>query len=178
MQRPEPEEEAKPGAPAGPKSYPVIEHPAPDAIVVHCSDPRFQAAFRQFIETELGLAEGQYVPLVIGGGAGVLAHPERLPKEFKVLKDRLRMHMGQFASIYRIILINHEDCKYYEELRGKLPHLFSDYLGGTADKQRHDLGAVARTLLDVLSSKAGIERYYARFADPDRTRVTFDRVTF
>ena len=156
--------------------YEVTQHPKPQAIVVYCSDPRFQTAFRQFIEKELGLAEGEFIPLVIGGGAGVLAHREQLPKDFKVLKERLEMHLSQFLSVRRLILINHEDCKYYGVLREKLPHLFGAHPDSTTAKQRGDLGTVARALLHLLSSRGTIELYYAKFVDPEHTKAAFERI--
>jgi hypothetical protein len=176
MQKPVGERAPAAGASTGPRTYEAIQNPRPEAIVVYCSDPRFQPAFREFVETELGLAEGQYIPLVIGGGAGVLAHREQLPKDFKVLKDRLEMHLSKFSSIRRIVLINHEDCQYYETLREKLPHLFSTYLTGPTDKQRRDLGTVATALLGLLSSRLGMELYYARFQDAEHTKIAFERV--
>jgi hypothetical protein len=171
-----PDDERPATAPTGSRTYAAIQNPKPEAIVIYCSDPRFQPAFREFIQKELGLAEGQYIPLVIGGGAGVLAHRDQLPKDFKVLKDRLEMHLARFSSIRRVVLINHEDCQYYETLRDKLPHLFSAHLGGASDKQRRDLGTVATALLGLLSSKLGMELYYARFQDPEHTRIVFERV--
>jgi len=44
------------------KTYPALPHPEPEAIVVFCGDPRFQSAIRSFIEDELGLHEGEYLP--------------------------------------------------------------------------------------------------------------------
>jgi hypothetical protein len=40
----------------------------PQAIVVYCSDSRFQRAFREFVGNELHLEEGEYIPMVISGG--------------------------------------------------------------------------------------------------------------
>jgi hypothetical protein len=103
--------------------YEAMPTVRPEAIVLHCSDPRFQTAFAPFIENELGLAKGRYVPFVVAGGAGVLANPERRPKEFKFLKDRFELFHGQFASLRRLVLINHEDCAYYRMLAQAVPGL-------------------------------------------------------
>jgi hypothetical protein len=43
-----------------------IETRPSDALVIHCGDPRFQAAFRRFITEELGISN--YMPLIVGGG--------------------------------------------------------------------------------------------------------------
>src|ERR1043166_8318975 len=100
--------------------YSVAADPKPAAVVIHCSDPRFQVAFEQFLEHELGLAKGQYIPIIVGGGAGVLAHPQQLPKEFKFLKERFEFYREAFPTVRRIILVNHEDCHYYDSIRQKL----------------------------------------------------------
>ena len=51
------------------------------------------------------------MPLMIGGGAGVLGHPEQLPKEFKFLRERSELYREVFPSLQRVVLINHEDCR-------------------------------------------------------------------
>ena len=106
----------------------------------------------------------------------MLAHPELLPKEFKFLKDRFEMHSRRFPSISRIILINHEGCDYYENLRDKLKHLFGPLASSTTDKQRSDLQVVARRLIGIVLPGVNIELYYARLVTPDGDRVVFDRI--
>lgn len=159
-------------ATAGRMVYEAVQGPRPEAIVVHCSDPRFQRAFDGFIEKELGLAQGQFVPIVVGGGAGVIARPERLPKEFKFMKDRFELMLKQFSSIRRIVLINHEDCKYYGTLKDRVLGLL-----GERQPPRNDLTAVARVFETLLSAmRVSVELYYARFADPEHSKITFERV--
>ncbi len=82
------------------KIYNLIEA-APEAIVVHCSDPRFQRAFAEFIQNELALRSGSYIPLAISGGVGSLAEPLKLPKEFRFMKERLRMFFCEY-SLYGV----------------------------------------------------------------------------
>ena len=65
--------------------YPIDHAAAPSAVVIYCSDPRFQTAFDNFIANDLHLAKGDFVPIVIAGGGGALARPHALPKEFKPL---------------------------------------------------------------------------------------------
>ena len=63
-------------------SYPVdskLQSEAPSALVVHCGDHRFQAAFQEFLNRHLGLA-GNYDLLVIPGGPQSLTLVEYLPK--------------------------------------------------------------------------------------------------
>jgi len=158
-------------------TYEAMAEAAPQAIVVYCSDPRFQTGFDQFIEKELGLAKGEFIPLVIAGGAGVLAHPERLPKEFKFMRDRFELLRRHYTSIRRIVLINHEDCAYYKMLTERIPGSLRHHAGAASHRPREDMesiGAIFHRLLAHLGVQ--IELYYSRFADDDHTKVTFDRI--
>ena len=112
---------ATPGPTYPTNVYEAMPEAAPQAVVVYCSAPRFQVAFDQFIEKELGLAKGEFIPLVIAGGAGVLAHPERLPKEFSFMRERFELFRKNYPSIKRIVLINHEDCAHQQNARGEDP---------------------------------------------------------
>lgn len=159
------------------KTYDLVTDVKPEAIVIHCSDPRFQPAFAQFLRDELHLSEGQYIPIVVGGGAGVLAHPERLPKEFKFLRDRLEQYRGSiFPSARRIILINHEGCRYYEGLKKRA----LGFIGSQkvlARQPHDDLSAVVRIFARVLPHLGvTLEPYYARFADDSQTRIVFEKI--
>jgi hypothetical protein len=157
-------------------TYVALVNPQPEAIVVYCSDPRLQQAFDEFIAGELGLAKGCFIPLVVAGGAGVLANPERLPKEFRFLKERFELFCSQFSSIKRIVLINHEDCKYYESLGQRVLGLLQGRCA-FADLPREDLKSIANIFVRLLSHLGvGVELYYARFADKDHSRVTFEKV--
>jgi hypothetical protein len=52
----------------------------PEAIVVHCADPRFQEAFEEFLKTELKLEKGKYIPIVISGAVASLSEPLSFPQ--------------------------------------------------------------------------------------------------
>ncbi len=158
-------------------TYAVLQDPKPGAIVIHCSDPRFQGAFEQFLAHELHLEQGTYIPIIVGGGGGVLAHPEQLPKEFKFLKDRLEHYRSVFPTVRRIILINHEGCRYYEALKIRTVSLLGSRLNLPPDHGREDLGLVARVFQHLLAHLGySVELYYARFADPEHTRIVFEKV--
>ncbi len=161
---------------AGARVYEALPSAHPEAVVVYCSDPRFQTAFEPFVEEDLGLPKGQFIPLVVAGGAGVLANPERLPKEFKFVKDRFELFHGHFASLRRLVLINHEDCAYYQMLARKVPGLPGPG-PDSPHRPRDDLPPIARTVHRLLGHLGwDIELYYARFAGADRSHVAFDRV--
>jgi len=148
----------------------------PQAVVVYCSDPRFQRAFREFIGNELHLQEGDYIPLVVSGGVASLSEPLRLPKEFKFMKERIELFLERFGSINRIILINHEDCRHYEALKSSLGAIFMQHMGHMTERQRRDLSLVAKTLLGLGAPGLQIESYYARLVKNGATTVRFEKV--
>jgi hypothetical protein len=157
------------------KTYDLIDA-APEAIVVHCSDPRFQRAFAGFIKNELQLEEGKYIPLVVSGGIGSLSEPLKLPKEFLFMRERLRMFLDRFDSIKQIVLINHEDCRHYEALQNFIGKLFMQRFASMAERQRVDLKKVAKVLLDLSSARIETKLYYAKFADARKSKVVFEEV--
>ena len=157
--------------------YQAIRDPKPEAIVVYCSDPRFQTAFDDFIQKGLGMAKGSYMPLVIGGGAGVLGHPEQLPKEFKFLKERLEVYRDVFPSLRHVVLINHEDCRYYQFLKSKLLAFLGPRFVISPEHAREDLSLVSKVFKHLLPHLGfTTEYYYARFADPEHKQVVFDKL--
>ncbi len=158
---------------AADRTYPLVEtHPR--ALVIHCGDPRFQKAFAEFIRNELQLQEGEYVPFVVSGGVASLSEPLRLPKEFKFMKERIEFLLGNFTTINRIVLINHEACRHYEMMKSVLGKLFLQHVSHMNERHVGDLKAVAKLLLGHASAHHQIELYYARIT-PDRT-VRFEKI--
>jgi len=158
-----------------PITYEIVDV-QPEAIVVHCSDPRFQTAFQEFIRNELKLGEGTYIPMVISGGVGSLSEPLKLPKEFKFIKERIELFLNRFDSIHRIVLINHEDCRHYEVLRDYVGNLFLRHVPTLQERQRKDLASVAKTLLGLFKPNLGIDLYYTRFLEGDHRRIMFEEI--
>ena len=89
--------------------YPLVKPEDADGLVIHCSDPRFQVAFRRFVDQELGIKNP--VPIIIPGGIHDLASPARI-KAARHLWDQLEF-MVKKGKIPRIVLLNHEDCQWY-----------------------------------------------------------------
>jgi hypothetical protein len=159
------------------KLYRAVPDAKPTAIVIYCSDPRFQTAFHEFVEHELGLGEGMTIPIVVGGGAGVLGHPEQLPKEFKFLRERLEQYKEIFPTVRRIVLINHEDCRYYENLKSRVLSLLGSRFNLARHFEREDLSLVSSAFRHFLSHLGyTIDFYYARFADPGHTKIEIEKV--
>ena len=95
-----------------------LETRRPEALVIHCGDARFQTAFRQFVTEELGIAH--YLPIVIGGGVHAFGLQNLLPKNFKILWQQIK-HALTVDKLNEVIIINHEDCLWYEKLKGYHP---------------------------------------------------------
>ena len=148
----------------------------PLAIVVYCSDSRFQRAFREFVGNELHLKEGEYIPMVLSGGVASLSEPSRLPEEFKYVKDRIRFFLERFDSVHRVILINHEDCRHYEALKSSLGSIFLQHVKHMTERQIMDLSSVAKTLLGLGAPGLHIELYYARLGKNGATTVRFEKI--
>ena len=100
------------------KSVYKIEKSKPTALVIHCGDNRFQTAFRRFVTEELGISS--YAPIVIGGGLHAFGMQSFLPKNFKVLWEQIKFFIKE-QKLDQIILINHEDCKWYEKMKDYHP---------------------------------------------------------
>jgi hypothetical protein len=149
-----------------------------EAIVVHCADPRFQKAFREFINKELKLEEGKYIPIVISGAVASLSEPSSFPKEFKVVSDLIDLFLTRHNSIKMIVLINHEDCKKYEAMKGVLGRLFLGKLATIAEKQKKDLVSVALNLLQMHKQKPAVRLFYGKFANDQHSQIAFEEVVF
>jgi hypothetical protein len=138
-----------------------------DALVVMCSDRRFQEAYREFLSQGLGLA--RWDAIVVPGGGYMFSFAEVLPKQLKVGTRMVRFIM-QASHPARIILINHERCvRYYEAFRSQLNKVgFS-----LPDKQKRDLQSVAHDLREAFPD-AIIDAFYASVGPDDR--VGFERL--
>ena len=132
-------------------------------FVIHCSDPRFQGAFQDFLRGELGLK--QYGLIAVPGGAQFLTLVEYLPK-FSWAGWRWAKFLMDAAQPPRIVLIAHEDCRWYLDMRFGLPPR------DMRDKQVRDLVSVRAGMAERFG-KVPVELYYARFHD---SRVVFDRL--
>jgi hypothetical protein len=80
--------------------------PPIDCIVVYCCDGRFVDQIEDFLHNGLDL--GDFDRLVVPGGAGRMLDPSPMAKlQFMIHAHRLT----------RVVLIQHEDCGYYNHER-------------------------------------------------------------
>jgi hypothetical protein len=84
------------------------------AVVVHCSDPRYQPHFQDFLRR--GLKIDRYALVAVPGGAQCFTLAEYLPK-FSWAGWRWMKFMVNLTRPSRIILIAHDDCRWYIENR-------------------------------------------------------------
>jgi hypothetical protein len=82
------------------------------AVVVHCSDHRFQQGFREFLVEGLGL--GSYALLAIPGGGHFCSMEQLQPKFAKAGLQSLRFLVKRTGA-RRIILIGHDDCLFFKD---------------------------------------------------------------
>lgn len=141
----------------------ISEQPS-EAIVVHCYDHRFQEAFRQFLSDELRLKN--WTPIVLGGSIHSFGIQHLQPKNAKVLWQHIKFLVKE-GGLKRIIIINHDDCQWYEKFEGylgsiHLPERLKKDLQGTAVKLAQDF------------TGASIEAYHARLEGKE---VIFEKVT-
>jgi len=132
------------------RSGPVHASPEADVIAIHCSDPRYQPHFQQFLNTALGL--GRYGLVAVPGGPQVLTLTDYLPK-FSWATWRWLKFLVDLAQPHRVVLIAHDDCRWY---RG-----FLRPGEAAASRQTDDLRRVRRLLQERFPTVA-VELYFAR----------------
>jgi hypothetical protein len=141
----------------------------PDALVIHCADPRFQEAFRAFIREQLGIR----MPMIIAL-PGVTSHfgmQAALPKNWNAMRSYLRT-MTERHAVGRVVLINHDDCKGYAKI--------ADHFGGLArvsDAQRKHLIGLSEFVRKEYLPNASFELYQAHIVgDADEREVEFEKI--
>jgi len=119
--------------------------------VIHCSDPRYQPHFQEFLQTGLGLAH--YALIAVPGGPHCLTLSDYLPK-FAWAGWRWVKVMERVAQPERIILIAHDDCRWYVSMG------FVSAMTRLRERQIEDLKTARTELVERFSTK--VDLYYAR----------------
>lgn len=132
-------------------------------LVIHCSDPRYQPHFQEFLDRGLNLAH--YGLIAIPGGPQAMTLVEFLPK-FSWAGWRWLKFMNDVARPQRIVLIAHDDCRWYLDMR------FTHDPARLREKQIGDLKAVRGALLERFSG-VPVDLYYARL---DGDHAVFEAV--
>jgi len=130
--------------------------------VLHCSDPRYQPHFQEFLKTGLGLAH--YALICVPGGPQCLVLTDYLPK-FAWAGWRWVKVMEKVAQPERIILIAHDDCRWYLSMG------FATDPSKLRDRQIADLKAAQARLAEEY--KTPVDLYYVRLQGE---RALFEKV--
>ncbi len=122
------------------------------AVVIHCSDPRYQPHFQDFLRNALKL--DCYALIAVPGGAHFLTLVNYLPK-FAWVGWRWVKFVHDVARAERMILIGHDECLWYLDMR------FSHDPARIRERIAGDLRGVRAGLLERFPHLR-IETYYAR----------------
>ena len=152
------------------KYYPFADVSGADAVVVHCSDPRFQEAFKEFVRDELGIEHPAYI--VVPGSVSSVGLELVMPKHLKTLKDQVEF-MVAHAKHPRLVLINHEDCAAY----GRLHELIHQKVNIPA-RQLEDLKKAVEVFRKYIPALNNIEIYLAHLDPkmPADSKVYFEKI--
>ena len=132
---------------------------AAGVVVIHCSDPRYQPHFQDFVRNGLGIAH--YALIAVPGGAHFLTLMDYLPK-FSWAGWRWVKFLVDLTKPRRIILIGHDDCRWYLDFR------FGQDPARLREKVTEDMRRV-RAALGERFATASIELYFARLDGPSAT---------
>ena|SRR3989442_132213 len=124
-------------------------------MVVHCSDPRYQPHFQDFLRSGLHLE--RYGLIAVPGGPQLLTLSEYLPK-FSWAGWRWIKFMTGLMQPERIILIAHDDCRWYLDQR------FWGQPAGLRERQIKDLQRVRGEIRERFPNSR-VELFYARLED-------------
>jgi len=134
-----------------------------EALVVHCSAARYQQHFEEFLTEGLGLT--RYSVIAVPGGAQAMTLTDYLPK-FAWAGWRWAKFLVDADQPPRIILLGHEQCRWYKDLR------FWDTRRPLKERILGDLERTRESILERFP-KTRVDLYYARL---DGGRVVFDLV--
>jgi hypothetical protein len=123
-------------------------------LVIHCSDPRYQPHFQEFLESGLNLPH--YALIAVPGGPQFMTLAGYLPK-FAWAGWRWVKFMETIARPSRIILMAHADCRWYVDMR------FAPGPDRLRETQLADLKKVRAGLMERWDTQ--VDLYYVRMDD-------------
>ena len=133
------------------------------ALVIHCGDYRFQAAFHEFLNRSLHLET--YDLMVIPGGPLTLTPLDPFPKYHWAGWNWLRFFVEQH-KLTRLILIQHQDCGFYKAMSAHL----NAPLESLRERQEQDLRRARDQVARELPHLA-VDTYYAGWDFSDRVLI-------
>jgi hypothetical protein len=134
--------------------------PLEAVVVIQCSDPRYQVHCQDFLQN--GLRISRYALLAVPGGVQTLTLVDYLPK-FSWAGWRWLKFLRNLMQPDRIVLIAHDDCRWY----------FENRFAVSAEQAR------ARQVEDLRRARAGlIERFGPVQVDLFYATLDGDRAIF
>lgn len=123
-------------------------------VVIHCSDPRYQPHFQDFLRG--GLKLDRYALVAVPGGPQCFTLAEYLPK-FSWAGWRWMKFLVNLTKPSCVILIAHDDCRWYIENR------FTSE-SRAREKQVEDMRRAQQDIVERFGA-IPIEVYYATLTD-------------
>jgi hypothetical protein len=123
-------------------------------VVIHCSDPRYQPHFQDFLRS--GLKLDRYALVAVPGGPQFFTLSQYLPK-FSWAGWRWMKFLVNLTKPSRVIFIAHDDCRWYIENR------FTD-AAKARETQMADMRRAQKDVVDRFGA-IPIEVYYATLSD-------------
>jgi hypothetical protein len=123
-------------------------------VVIHCSDARYQPHFQKFLRRRLRVP--RYALLAVPGGAQALTLADSFPR-FAWPAWRWVEFLFELTRARRVILIAHDDCRWYLDKRFRLKP------ARVRARQLADLRRVRRSLQRRFAGLK-VELYYAHVA--------------
>lgn len=134
-----------------------------DTLVIHCSDHRFQAAMREFLDETVGLG-ANYDSVVVPGGPQCLIELQALPK-FAWASRKWSRALIDLHGLKRLVLIAHQDCGWYKWLAQWEPAA-----ANVRHKQEADLRA-AKQAANRMDPELSVDLFYAGWNPSDAVVV-------
>jgi hypothetical protein len=134
-----------------------------ETLVIHCSDYRFQGALVEFLNRVLNLNEN-YDLIAVPGGPLSLALLERHSDDSRAAWKWFRFFVERHG-IRRLILIQHQDCAWYQEVPpgAHSPHALRQ-------RQQEDLARISSQLRKSFPDLR-VESYFAGWDAEDRITI-------
>jgi hypothetical protein len=144
-----------------------LNRPPTDTLAIHCGDFRFQQAFHEFLTTTLKLGEA-YDLMVIPGGPLSLTHQLSHSEDTRSARKWARFFVENHG-IKRVVLIQHQDCGWYQSMSAKLRDP-----AALRQRQEQDLRRAAEALLETFPDLR-VELYLAGWDAQDS--ITIDSIS-
>jgi hypothetical protein len=144
-----------------------LNRPPTDTLAIHCGDYRFQQAFHEFLTATLKLGDA-YDLMVLPGGPLSLTHQLSHSEDTRSARKWSRFFVENHG-IKRVVLIQHQDCGWYQSMSPKLRDP-----AALRSRQEQDLKLAAEVLQETFPDLR-VDLYLAQWDADDR--ITIDSIS-